>query len=145
MPPPKFTSTSTLVLYFLPPFPGHPMSNILSLAFLQCLVFLAPLLLPLFISLSTKSLSLLHTPILEYGCSSFAGLSVRSDRWLEAVQQKALFICSVDSACIASLSERRSSILLRLFFSILDDNVPDHLSGFVAVSGHLSTLPLHAH
>ena len=42
----------------------------------------------------------------------------------------ALSICSVDSACIPSLSDRRSSISLRLFFSILDDNVPDHLSGF---------------
>ena len=69
-------------------------------------------------------------PLLEYGCTSFAGLSVRSACQLEAVQQKALSICSVDSACIPSLSERRSSILLRLFFSILDDNVPDHLSGF---------------
>ena len=29
------------------------------------------------------------------------------------------------------------------FFSILDDNVPDHLSGFCHC--HLSTLPLHAH
>ena len=57
-------------------------------------------------------------------------LSVRSARQLEAVQQKALSICSVDSACISSLSERCSSILLRLFFSILDDNVPDHLSSF---------------
>ena len=69
-------------------------------------------------------------PLLEYGCPSFVGLSVRPARQLEAVQQKALSICSVDSACIPSLSERRSSILLRLFFSILDDNVPDHLSGF---------------
>ena len=60
----------------------------------------------------------------------FVGLSVRSARQLEAVQQKALSICSVDPACIPSLSERRSSISLRLFFSILDDNVPDHLSGF---------------
>ena len=39
-------------------------------------------------------------------------------------------ICSVDSACIPSLSERRSSNLLRLFFSILGDTVSDHLSGF---------------
>ena len=69
-------------------------------------------------------------PLLEYGCSFFVGLSVRSARQLEAVQQKALSICSVDSAWIPSLSERRSSILLRLFFSILDDNVPDHLYGF---------------
>ena len=69
-------------------------------------------------------------PLLEYGCSSFVGLSVRSARQLESVQQKASSICSVDSACIPSLSERRSSISLRLFFSILDDNVPDHLSGF---------------
>ena len=69
-------------------------------------------------------------PLLEYGCSSFVGLSVRSARQLEAVQQKALSICSVDSDCIPSLSERRSSVSLRLFFSILDDNVPDHLSGF---------------
>ena len=69
-------------------------------------------------------------PLLEYGCSSFVGLSVRSARQLEAVQQKALSICSVDSACVPSLSERRSSVSLRLFFSILDDNVPDHLSGF---------------
>ena len=69
-------------------------------------------------------------PLLEYGCSSFVGLSVRSARQLEAVQQKALSICSVASACIPSLSECRSSILLRLSFSILDDNVPDHLSGF---------------
>ena len=67
-------------------------------------------------------------PLLEYGCSSFTGLSVRSARQLEAVQQKALSICSVDSACISSLSERHSSILLRLFFSIFDDNVPDHLT-----------------
>ena len=36
----------------------------------------------------------------------------------------------LDSDCIPSLSERRSSISLRLFFSILDDNVPDHLSSF---------------
>ena len=69
-------------------------------------------------------------PLLEYGCSSFVGLSVRSARQLEAVQQKALSICSVDPACIPSLSERRSSISPRPFFSILDDNVPDHLSGF---------------
>ena len=69
-------------------------------------------------------------PLLEYGCSSFASLSVRSGRQLEAVQQKALSPCCVDSACISSLPERRSSILLRLFFSILDDNVPDHKSGF---------------
>ena len=69
-------------------------------------------------------------PLLEYGCSSFAGVSVRSARQLEAVQQKALSLCSVDSACISFHTERRSSILLRLFFSILDDNVPDHLSGF---------------
>ena len=61
---------------------------------------------------------------------SVSKLSVHSACQLEAVQQKALSICSVDSACISSLSERRSSILLRLFFSILDDNVPDHLSGF---------------
>ena len=39
LPSPKSTSTSTLVLYFLPPFPGHLMSNILSPALLQCLVF----------------------------------------------------------------------------------------------------------
>ena len=38
-------------------------------------------------------------PLLEYGCSSFVGLSVRSARQLEAVQQKALSICSVDSDC----------------------------------------------
>ena len=38
MPSPK--STSVLVLYFLPPFPGHPchLGVILSLALLQCLV-----------------------------------------------------------------------------------------------------------
>ena len=68
------------------------------------------------------------------GCSSFVGLSVRSARQLEAVQQKALSICSVDSDCIPSLSERRSSVSLRLFFSILDDNVPDHLSGFLSLA-----------
>ena len=70
--------------------------------------------------------------LLECGCSSFVGFSVRSARQLEAVQQKALSVCSVaiDSACIPSLSERRSSIILRPFFSILDNNVPDHLSGY---------------
>ena len=61
-------------------------------------------------------------PLLEYGCSSFAGLFARSACLLEAVQQKALSVCSVDPACISSLSERRVSILLRLFFSILDDD-----------------------
>ena len=65
----------------------------------------------------------------------------RSARQLEAVQQKALSIWSVDSACIPSLSERRSFISLRLFFSILYilTTCP------VSVIGHMSTLPLHAH
>ena len=135
MPSPKSTSKSTLMLYFLPPFPGHLMSIISSLALLQCLVFFVistPT--STFISLSTKLKSLLYLcyirPLLEYGCSSFAGLSFRSARQFEAVQQKALSTCSVDSAGISSLSERHRSILLRLFYSILDDNVPDHLSSF---------------
>ena len=133
MPSPKFTSTSTLVLYFLPPFLGHLMSNILSPALLQCLVFFV-ISSPRHFHFSSRCLLKVYLcyirPLLEYGCSSFVGLSVRSARQLEAVQQKALSICSVDSACIPSLSERRSSVSLRLFFSILDDNVPDHLSGF---------------
>ena len=132
MPSPKSTSTSTLVLYFLPSFPGHLMSNILSPALLQCLVFFV--ISTAYFQFSSRCLLKVYLcyirPLLEYGCSSFVGLSVRSACQLEAVQQKALSICSVDSACIPSLSERRSSILLRLFFSILDDNVPDHLSGF---------------
>ena len=83
---------------------GRPMSIILSLALLQCLVFSSsPHLLPPFVSLSTKSLSLLHTPTSGVWLFIFCpGVSVRSPRQLEAVQQKALSICSVNSACISS-------------------------------------------
>ena len=90
----------------------------------------SPLLVPFSSSCLLKVYLCYIRPLLEYGCSSFVGLSVCSARQLEAVLQKALSICSVDSACFPSLSERRSSVSLGLFFSILDDNVPDHLSGF---------------
>ena len=90
----------------------------------------SPLQLPFFISLSTKSLSGSATYALFW--SMAAPLLLVCLFTLLA----SLKLCNrrhcpfVASILLVSLSERRSSILLRLFFSILDDNVPDHLSGF---------------
>ena len=79
------------------------MSNILSPALLQCWSSSSsPRLLPFSSRCLLKVYLCYIRPLLEYGCSSFVGLSVRSARQLEAVQQKALSICSVDSACIPS-------------------------------------------
>ena len=54
-------------------------------------------------------------PLFGMAAHLLLSLSVRSARQLEAVQQKALSICSVDSARISSLSGRQNSLLVRLF------------------------------
>lgn len=84
-----------------------------------------------------SSQSLLHVyrsfirPVLEYSSAAWCGLSDKNARRLEALQQKALTICGIDSTSLRSLSDRRRTYLTRLFSSILlSSNIPDHLVDF---------------
>ncbi len=69
-------------------------------------------------------------PALEFGSIAWCGLSPRCCRRLEAVQQKALSICGFSPTFLPSLASRRHTALVKLFSSILSDNVPDHLSNY---------------
>ena len=135
MPSPKSTSTSTLVLYFLPPFPGHLMSNILSPALLQFLVFFV---------ISTPT-SIFHLAVYEKSISPTYALFWSMAASLLSVCLFALlaslklcnrrhcpFVALILLVSLAFLNVVALSILLelRFFFSILNDDVPDHLSGF---------------
>ena len=144
---PKSTSTSTLVLYFHPPFPGHLMSNILSLALLQCLVFFV---------ISTPT-SIFHLAVYQNSTSVTYALF-----WSMAAPLLSVCLFALQLLACLKLSNRRhcpfvASILLvslpflnavALFysdFSFLFLMTMSLTTRSVSVIGHLSTLPLHAH
>ena len=82
----------------------------------------SPLLLPLFISLSTKSLSLLHTPTSGVRLLIFWRFvcSLCSPAWSRLSNRRHCpFVVLILLASLNSVFERRSSILPRLFFLFL--------------------------
>ena len=101
---------STLVLYLLAPFPGHlRRSSYLSLFCKARFSSSYPI---LYYHFSFRFLLKVYPcyirPLFGMAAHLLLSLSVRSARQLGAVQQKALSICSVDSARISSLSGRQT-------------------------------------